>query len=211
MKMIRIICAGIFFVAAQPAFAQTFENGVGFQVFVLPGNVLETNQLSNYNGPITSSDKVLAIVPAISYGITFNFPVFEREGFAFGLQPGYLLNGMLRQDGFFLGTRGDAMISFRTGAHASYANYVEDERFFGIAAGVSAYSILNNGGVYIDKLFFIRPSMVLETGENHHKVKLFVQLWPYKSEYPSYTGGIPKITYWQFGITWEKWFDLGGG
>lgn len=187
------------------AHAQSLEWGGGFQVYFMPGTVLETNQLSSYNGPETSAEKVFAILPTIGASLSANFPVLERQGFSFGIAPGYTVNGMIRSGGFFVGGRGDAMLTWRKGSFASYSNFREDERFLGIGAGYSFYSVLNITELYSDKIFFARPAAFIETGIDHHKIKLFVQLLPYKSIYPSYTGGIPKITYWQFGFTWEKY------
>jgi hypothetical protein len=185
--------------------AQTFEYGGGFQVYVMPGDILETNQLNNYNGPITTKKSVFAVLPTISGELSGNFPVFEREGFSIGLQPGLLANGMIRSGGFFIGTRGDAFITFRLGAGASYANYSEGKRYYGIGAGYSAYSVFNSCDDYLDKIFYAKPSVYLMTGIDNHTFKLFFQLVPYHSYYPSYTGNIPKITYWQLGMTWEGW------
>lgn len=204
----RYICLGIFLVflsGMSRTHAQTIEYGAGFQVYIMPGYVLETNQLNNYNGPITSRKKVFSLLPTISGQFSANFPVLDREGFSIGLQPGVLINGMIRSGGFFAGTREDAFLTLRFGAGASYANYSSGKRYYGIGAGYSLYSIYNVTDDYLDKILFAKPTFYFMTGMDKRMMKFFFQLVPYHSFYPSYTGDIPKITYWQCGITFEGW------
>lgn len=208
--MSRPLALFVFLFCTNSLFSQTMEYGFGFQFYVMPGKVLETNQLTNYNGPITTSESVFAILPTISGQFSANFPVFEREGYSIGLQPGVLANGMVRASGFFIGTRGDAFATIRFGAGASYANYAEGERYYGIGIGYSMYSVFNTCDEYTDKILFAKPSLYLQTGKDKSMVKLFFQLIPHHSVYPSYTGDIPKITYWQCGITWEGWRFFSG-
>jgi hypothetical protein len=186
-------------------YAQSLEYGGGFQVFVMHGNVLQTDQLSNYNGPTTSLKPVFAFLPTLSLDLSSHFPIFDREGYSIGFQPGISVNGMLRSGGLFLGSRGDLFLTFRLGAEASYANFIEGKRYYGFGAGYSFYSIYTTTDDYTDKLFFPRPSVFFETGKDYSKVKFFFQVLPYESYYQGYTGKIPKIKYLQFGITWEKW------
>jgi hypothetical protein len=204
-NILRSLALFVFLSWTNSVFAQTLEYGLGFQIYVMPGKVLETFQHTNYNGPVTTSESVFAILPTISAQFSANFPILEREGFSIGLQPGVLANGMVRSSGFFIGTRGDAFATIRFGAGASYANYVAGKRYFGVGIGYSLYSVFNTCEEYTDKILFAKPSLYLLTGEDKSMTKLFFQLIPHHSVYPAYTGDIPKITYWQFGITWEGW------
>lgn len=210
MRRLALIIACL--ITCSCLIAQTREFGLGFQPFILKQRILETNQLSNYNGPITSAEENLSVVPALGLGLTFHIPFVDRDGFSFGIQPGYSGFGMIRTNmgGFLAGGRGDVMLAFRKGSHASYANYVDDGRSFGVAIGGSAWSILNITDTYTDKLFIIGPSLAVDFGSGHSKTKLFFALWPFKSVYPSYTGDITKVTYWQFGVTFENWRYLVG-
>jgi hypothetical protein len=204
MKTAKIVL--LLVLAADILHAQTYELGGGVQVFRLKGNILETYQGTNYNGPTTTLKNIFRITPALDIEGALNFPFYEREKFAIGIQPALTGNLMWIPGNFlFSGTRGDLFLTCRFGPEASYANYADDKLFFGFGAGYSLFEIVDIDYDFSDKFVFLNPSLFFETGENEKKLKFYFLLNSHETHYNGYTGSIPKLNYWEFGISFVKW------